>query len=290
MIPFQYNIEGIWYNKDIFEELGIEVPFETWDDLMAAAETIKEAGITPITVGGGSNWPASRWIGLAIYRALGGDAMKAVYPDRTAKLTDPEYVEAIQILRDMGEAGYFPIDIASKELPVAYNEMVTGNAAMMYMGTWFLANVNDPEQNSVGLDRIGFMPVPAIEGGLGSIEDWPTNTGGPHSINANLYGPKVQAWLKCIGENFADNWLEINGGVSGLRGSGVAEGSDVPVATQEVIDIMNNATSSILWFEGNSPGAKFTSDAGSNAVPFILGNISAEEYMALLQTDVDAAE
>ena len=37
---------GIYYNKDLFDELGIDVP-QTWEELLAAAQKIKDAGYTP---------------------------------------------------------------------------------------------------------------------------------------------------------------------------------------------------------------------------------------------------
>lgn len=43
MVPWSSNNIGIWYNKAVFEQAGLPVPWEpkTWDDLTTAAETIK---------------------------------------------------------------------------------------------------------------------------------------------------------------------------------------------------------------------------------------------------------
>nr|BFF14973.1 hypothetical protein GCM10025699_62760 [Microbacterium flavescens] len=46
VLPTEYNIEGIWYNKDQFAENGVDVP-ESWDDVVAAAATFQDAGLTP---------------------------------------------------------------------------------------------------------------------------------------------------------------------------------------------------------------------------------------------------
>ena len=50
------NKSTIWYNVASFEEAGVEAP-ETWDDLIAAADTLKAAGITPFSVGVDVGWP-----------------------------------------------------------------------------------------------------------------------------------------------------------------------------------------------------------------------------------------
>src|SRR6266851_5504408 len=41
-LPFQYNVEGIFYNKKMFAEHGITVP-KTWDELAAGATKLKSA-------------------------------------------------------------------------------------------------------------------------------------------------------------------------------------------------------------------------------------------------------
>jgi raffinose/stachyose/melibiose transport system substrate-binding protein len=293
-IPLQYNIEGIFYNKKIFAENGISVP-KTWEELVAAATKLKAAGIQPFTAGGKSGWPVSRWVGAYIFRSLGGDAMAAV-ANKSAKLTDPGYVAAAQAIQDLGKAGFFPVGVASEDLPTAYNDLVTGKAAMQYQGTWLLANINDPTQNTVGLDQIGLMQVPVVTGGKGDIGAWPTNVGSPNAINAKLYGPKVGAWLKCIALNYSDSLMTNQSAYSGLKAShppvlaaptpGAAP-PPVPPLTTEVASDMANAKSSVLWFEALSPSAKFTGDAGANSLLLLNGSMSALDYMTLLQNDLD---
>ena len=45
-IPYATNSSGIIYNKDIFEENGIEIP-TTWTELLEVCETLQAAGVTP---------------------------------------------------------------------------------------------------------------------------------------------------------------------------------------------------------------------------------------------------
>jgi multiple sugar transport system substrate-binding protein len=44
MVPWSSNDIGIWYNKEVFKQAGLPVPWEpkSWDDLTAAAKAIKE--------------------------------------------------------------------------------------------------------------------------------------------------------------------------------------------------------------------------------------------------------
>ena len=57
-VPYTYYNWGLYYRADIFEDLGIEPP-ETFDDLLEASATLKENGVTPITIGTRALWPAA---------------------------------------------------------------------------------------------------------------------------------------------------------------------------------------------------------------------------------------
>jgi raffinose/stachyose/melibiose transport system substrate-binding protein len=55
-IPFETTTIGVYYNKEIFAELGIELP-ETFEDFENILATLKEAGIMPVSVGALDGWP-----------------------------------------------------------------------------------------------------------------------------------------------------------------------------------------------------------------------------------------
>ena len=52
---------GIWYSKDLFEKAGITETPKTWDEFKTVVQKLKDAGITPIAVGGKDAWPAAHW-------------------------------------------------------------------------------------------------------------------------------------------------------------------------------------------------------------------------------------
>ena len=49
-IPFRLDAKEFFYNKDIFNELGLEVP-ETWDQFIEVLDKIKASGMDPIAEG-----------------------------------------------------------------------------------------------------------------------------------------------------------------------------------------------------------------------------------------------
>jgi raffinose/stachyose/melibiose transport system substrate-binding protein len=282
-IPLQFNVEGLFYNKAIFKKLGLDVP-TTYDQLLSDAAKIKASGVTPFTASGKTGYTISRWIGIYLYRELGPDALQKI-KDGTAKLTDPDYVKAAQALQDMGKKGYFPEGITNLDQSGSYSLLLNGQAAMMYGLSNFLFNINDPTQNKVGLDNIGFMPFPAIKGGKGTIDQYPANVGSPNAMNPALYGPKEGAWLKCIATNYGNSLLQDQGAISGFKVTKKID--NVPATTQDIQNKVSKITQTVLWFEALM-GQKATSDAQFDAAPLLTGAMSAKDYMTLIQADQSA--
>jgi len=281
-LPTEFNIEGFWYNKEILAANGIEAP-ATWDDLVAAAKTLDGAGVQPFSAAGKDGWPITRLVGDYIARDLGPDALKAV-ADGDAKLTDPEYVKAADEVAALGEAGYFGEAIGSIDYNASINEFLTGKAAFFYMGSWALANFNDEAQNTIGADNIGFAPFPAVDGGQGSIDQVPANVGVPVMFAKKGFGENQAAWLKCIVSNYGDAVLNESGVVSGFALDNPP--ADLPETTQIVQEQIQDAPSSILWFEALFT-SKGTSVSQTNGGGLASGSLSGAEFMKLVQAAND---
>ncbi|TQS74269.1 extracellular solute-binding protein [Ornithinibacillus gellani] len=54
-VPISTDVRGLWYNKTVLEKAGIETPWnpESWDDVLAAAEAIKDDVEVPIWMNSG---------------------------------------------------------------------------------------------------------------------------------------------------------------------------------------------------------------------------------------------
>lgn len=280
-LPYQYNIEGIFYNKELFEKNGWAVP-ETWDDLLKIAGEAKSAGLTPFAASGEQGWPLTRLISGYLFRSLGADALQDV-ADGKAKLTDPEYVAAAQAVADLGAAGYFGSNVASLDYDAATNEFLTGKAAMIYMGSWLLGNINS-ESNQIGADNVGFFKFPGVAGGSGSIDEYPSNVGLPATFNAKTYAAdnSVGAWLKCITSNYGNEAL-AQGQITGFIADKKVE---LPAISQTIADEIAGAKDSVLWFEALF-NAKASNISSTNAALLVTGQLPAEQFMKLVQDALD---
>jgi|SRR6478735_670998 len=282
VLPYQYNIEGFWYNKKLFADNGIDVP-QTWDDLVADAQKLDAAGVQPLSASGEQGWPLTRLISGYIFRELGPDAMKKV-ADGDAKLTDADYVKGAQAVADLGAQGYFGKGVGSIDYDTAINSFLSGDAGMLYMGSWVLGSFADDSLNKIGNDNIGFFPFPNVTGGAGSSAQTPSNVGLPVAFSAHQYNDKVGAWLKCIAENYGQASLEDQNSISGFV---PATQPKLDPLTQLVQDQVNSTKESVLWFEALF-GAKATSVSQTNAAPLVSGGTSADDFMKKVQDALDS--
>lgn len=278
-LPFQYNIEGMWYNTQIFEENGWEVP-TTWDELTAIAGEAKAAGLVPFSASGEQGWPITRLLSTYIFRDLGPDAMQKV-ADGEAKLTDPEYVAAAAAIADLGAQGYFGDNVTSLDIDGSYNLFLTGQAPMIYMGSWILGNINS-DANQVGAENMSFFPFPAVEGGAGSIDQYPSNVGLPATFSEASYSEDVAGWLGCIAENYGNEALS-QGQISGFVAD---QEADLPAVSQKVADTIAESTDSVLWFEALFP-AKASQISSTSAALLVTGQLTPEDFMSTVQDAID---
>lgn len=278
-LPAEYNIEGIFYNKQVFAAHGLTVP-TTWDQLVADAAKLQAAGVQPFSASGQQGWPITRLIGDYLFRDLGPNAMQDV-ADGKAKLTDPQYVAAAQQVADLGAKGYFGKGVGSIDYNTSLNTFLTGKAAMLYMGSWALSAISDAKQDTVGAANIGFMPFPAVAGGKGSIDQYPSNIGLGIVVSSQSAGNgDVDNWLSCIAKNYGTDSLKEQDTISGFKVN-----TPVPAAnavTGQVQTTMSTATSSVLWFEALF-NAQATTTSQQDAAPLVSGSMSAQQFMSAVQ-------
>ena len=95
-IPFIASIRNLYYNKEIFERVGIEKPPETWDELVQTAKAIKDETGIP-----GFGLPMTEFEAQADFSYFiwgnGGDWQR----DGEWSFNIPENVEALQFMTDL---------------------------------------------------------------------------------------------------------------------------------------------------------------------------------------------
>ncbi|WP_083417117.1 ABC transporter substrate-binding protein [Pseudovibrio denitrificans] len=170
-VPYTYYQWGIYYRKDIFEEQGIAVP-TNWDELVAASAKLKEAGITPFTIGTKALWPTGGWFDYMNLRVNGYEfhmdltSGKVAYTDDRVKAVFDKWSELVK-------PGYYNTNHPALDWQDAVPNLVQGKAAMYLMGNFA---VDVFKNGGLKEEQIGFMQFPEITPGIPMAEDAPTDT------------------------------------------------------------------------------------------------------------------
>ena len=167
-IPFTFGIEGFWYNTDLFEAAGAEIP-TTFDELVDTVGALRESGTVPIAVGAGSGWPAAHWWYQFALKSCSPETLAAAQAD--FDFSDPCWVEAGEELQDF--LGIEPFQdgflgtVAQEGAGSSAGMLGNGQAAMELMGHWNAGVIGGltPDQQVPAF--LGWFPVPAIAGADG---------------------------------------------------------------------------------------------------------------------------
>jgi raffinose/stachyose/melibiose transport system substrate-binding protein len=168
-LPFTLGIEGIWYNKDMFETAGITSAPKTLDDLSAAVEKLKAAGLQPIAVGGQDGWPAAHWYFNFALRECSQATLVADATDKA--FTDPCWQKAAQDLADFAATDPFNDGWVTTSAQVGAGSsagmLANGQAAMELMGIWESGVVGSLAPDQKVPEFLGWFPFPSVPGGGG---------------------------------------------------------------------------------------------------------------------------
>lgn len=170
-VPYTYYQWGIYYRKDIFQQQSITPP-KTWDELLAASKTLKDAGITPFTIGTKALWPTAGWFDYLDLRINGYDFHMELTSGKVP-YTDPRVKAVFEKWAELVKPGYFIENHAAIDWQDAVPQLVQGKAAMYLMGNFAVATFKN---GGLKEEQIGFLPFPEITAGLPVAEEAPTDT------------------------------------------------------------------------------------------------------------------
>jgi raffinose/stachyose/melibiose transport system substrate-binding protein len=173
-LPFSLGVVGIWYNTDLFDQAGITAPPTTMDEWFDDIGKLKDAGITPISVGAGDKWPAAHYWYYTALRECPEDVLKDAVT--SLDFSDPCFVKAGEDIQDLlatepFNAGFLSTP-AQEGATSASGLLATGKVAMELQGHWEPGVMQGLTDDGKGLgDKTGWFPFPAVDGGQGDPAD-----------------------------------------------------------------------------------------------------------------------
>jgi len=159
MVPWTGDVtDVVWYNKTIFDDLGLEVP-TTWDEFMDVCDAIKESGVTPIVEGNKDQWTVGNWASHIVSRVIGEESYAQTMVG-DAPMNSPEMVDALGYIAQLAKEGYINDSVNALADDEANTQFFLGKAAMIVIGSWLMA---DAETDGDGLD-FDYFNTPALDG------------------------------------------------------------------------------------------------------------------------------
>lgn len=179
----------MFYNKDLFEQAGIEPPGkEPWtrEQFEDALTKLEATNVTPVSLGTAFQ-AAALW--QALIRQYGGSLTDP--EGKTAMYNSDAGVKALEKIKELRDK-YTP-DVSGTGDPEV-NVFKQGNVGITFHGPWWISDLQK-------LDFVGFAPLP-------TIGDQPATWGGSHQLAFTTDDPTTQAagavWIKWLSEHSAD--------------------------------------------------------------------------------------
>lgn len=152
-VPQVTDTLGLLYNREVFEEAGIEEPPATWDEFNEIAETIEaETGVA------GTQLNPEGYFTLPKIYGEGGDMLDV--ESGTITVNDAEAVAGFQTAMDMVDSGV-SLDPATTDGYVAMQtSFKSGRVAMVLNGPWSVSDSLTGEAFE-DAENLGIAPIPA---------------------------------------------------------------------------------------------------------------------------------
>jgi ABC-type glycerol-3-phosphate transport system substrate-binding protein len=206
------NKSTFWYNTAAFTQAGITPP-KTWDDFLKDCQTLSDAGITPVSVGGADGWTLTDWF-ENVYLSQNGGAGYDKLTHHQIPWTDPTVVKALTTLGQLFGNDKLIAGGKSGALQTTFNTSITqtftnpAKAGMAYEGDFAAAVITSTTPSKMGTDA-NFFPFPAA----GSTSTFVV--GGGDTVVATNDNPATMAFIQFLtSPDAAEAWASAGGFLS----------------------------------------------------------------------------
>lgn len=273
-LPRNTDVLGFYYNKDLFEANGVEVP-TTWDELLAAAQVFQDAGISPIAMDGQDKWPLAHFINCMIGTVKGADTYATMVNSvQNSDYSDPAWKDTVTAASERASLLFQP-GFETTDYATAMNLFMNGQSAMFFMGSWEMSMAPDFE--------VGYFTMPDFDGdGQGVIGAY--NGGGYAISSSSAVKEEATALLNYMFQ--PENWSKLSweNGVcmSAQDFSQYLTGNETDLQN-DIINALNTA-SGITGMTYNDLGDSAYKTLSEDSTAEVLsGMISVDDFFTNLQ-------
>ena len=166
-VPIHFRVGYVFYNTDIFSELDLAIP-KTWSDLKIISDKLNFAGYTPLVTGGATMWQVDHYIGFILQKVVENNILSKDYAlqgEPQDLFSDPGYVEAFQVLKNMVDDKILPATVTSIPYETAQALFFSGKAAMFFGGDWNVGTFEGQDEFNYSAFRLPeMMDYPGSKG------------------------------------------------------------------------------------------------------------------------------
>ncbi|WP_170529825.1 ABC transporter substrate-binding protein [Ruegeria arenilitoris] len=202
-VPYTYYQWGVYYRKDIFDELGLSEP-TTWEEELANCQKIVDSGRACYTIGTKFLWTAGGWFDYLNMRTNGFDFHQQL-ANGEVSWEDDRVKQTFANWKQLIDMGAFIDNHQTYSWQEALPFMVQGDAAAYLMGNFAVAPLREAGLTD---DQLDFYQFVAINPDVELAEDAPTDT---FHIPANASNKEAaREFLRFVVSS--DEQTEINNG------------------------------------------------------------------------------
>jgi raffinose/stachyose/melibiose transport system substrate-binding protein len=172
--PINASQVVFWTNLDLAKKAGIDVKaITTWSEFLAAVKSAKDAGVTPIVVGGKDKWPLHFYYGYLAMREAGAAGFAAALAQEGDGFASAPFVKAGADFQQLMALEPFQPGYMATTFEQASGMFGDGQAVFHLMGDWDYGSAKQASVSGSGLDdaHMAILSFPAVDGGAGSGTD-----------------------------------------------------------------------------------------------------------------------
>jgi raffinose/stachyose/melibiose transport system substrate-binding protein len=272
-VPILTDAKLYFYNKDIFDKLGLEPP-KTWDEFINVLKKLKESDIIPLGMGNKAPWVASHYITSFNQQLVPADVLAKDYNPETGEFTDPGYLEALKKLEEL--IPYINENPNALTHEEERNMFVNGKIAIDGLNTIEMPYIKDAKF------EWGTFNLPVVEGAKGNTS---AIVGAPEGFMISPTSKHQDVAVKFLkfmtSKEMAEKWVKETNVISPIKGAVNEETASLPIMP-EVTQKIEEADTMSIWID-TATDAKVFNPYLSGAQELLNGQKTPEEIMKEVQ-------
>lgn len=257
--------EGLYCNKDLFEQYQVELPTD-WASLVEAIKVFRENDIIPIACSL-SNVP-HYWVDYLMLYSSGPELYTSIPETAPA-----EWVKGLETFKTLRDLGAFPDNTDTVDDSFVQQLFKDKKAAMELDGSWYVNGLIDKENTVV-------IPFPGVE-------DQKAEPGAMISIMSSGFYITKKAWNDPLKRDAAVKWVMYNTNKEAVQkywnGSGIPATEVKPIADMKPLDISAIEYVALSTSVSTPTDSRMDSDAFKIIIASIVkistGELNAEDVL-----------